>query len=316
MKYLLPFTLALLFSGLLYSQQGVQYTQFMFNKLAFNPAYAGSHEVPCISAIHRSQWVGLEGAPVSQALNFHTPLFGKRVGMGVSVQHDKIGPTDAYSVNLSYAYRMKIEENTLSIGLQGSMRSYSVDFSETESVIQNDVAVMEGNARRMLPNFGVGVYYLAEAFYVGVSAPYILNNDISLYETAISDNTDFSVEETHFYAMAGLKVNINDKVKFKPSLMYKQVKAAPADLDINGTFVFGDRLGVGATYRLGGVRNSVGESVDFMMYLQFEGGFKIGAAYDLGLSEVRKFNSGSFEVMVEKCLKSKDNRLTNPRFFL
>ncbi|MCB0519226.1 MAG: type IX secretion system membrane protein PorP/SprF [Lewinellaceae bacterium] len=315
MKYYLPLLLAFFFTGMAYSQQGVHYTQFMFNKLAFNPAYAGSHEVPCISAIHRSQWVGFDGAPVSQAFNFHTPLFAKRVGMGVSIQHDKIGPTNSFWLNLSYAYRIKIEKSTLSIGLQGSMRSYNVDFSKTESIIQNDVAVLEGNARRILPNFGAGVYYLSDLFYAGISAPYIFNNDISLYETAIVDNTDIALEKAHFYAMAGLRVDMGQKVKFKPAMLYKQVKNAPVDLEINGTFVFADRLGVGATYRMGGIRNSVGESVDFLLYMQFEGGFKIGAAYDLSLSAVRQYQSGSFEIMVEKCLKTKDDRLTNPRFF-
>ena len=315
MKFIYSILLTL-FSLSLYAQQGVQYTQFMFNKLGFNPAYAGSHEVPCISAIHRSQWVGFDGAPTSQAFNFHTPLFAKRVGMGLSVQHDKIGPTNSYWINLSYAYRMQIEESTLSFGLQGTMRSYEVDFSETESVVAGDPAVMNGSARKMLPNFGVGIYYLGHNLFAGLSMPYILQGDISLYETSLAANQDFSVEERHLYFMAGYKVNLNEKVKFKPAMMFKSVRHAPADLDLHGSFVFNDRLGVGATYRLGGIRNSFGESVDFLMYLQFEGGFRLGAAYDLTLSQLRDYQSGSFEILLEKCLIRKNSRLTNPRFFL
>ncbi|HHM21542.1 MAG TPA: type IX secretion system membrane protein PorP/SprF, partial [Bacteroidetes bacterium] len=197
MRCIYSILFSFLFVPFLFAQQGVQYTQFMFNKLGFNPAYAGSHEVPCLSVIHRSQWVGFEGAPVSQALNFHAPLFARKVGMGLSVQHDKIGPTDSYWLNLSYAYRMQLGESALSFGLQGTMRSYQVDFSETDAVVANDPAVMEGSARKMLPNFGVGIYYLGPRFFAGLSMPYILNGDISLYETTLAANQDFSVEERH-----------------------------------------------------------------------------------------------------------------------
>ena len=286
----------------------------MFNKLAFNPAYAGSHEMPCISGIHRSQWVGFDGAPTSQTLNFHTPLFGKRVGLGVSVQHDKIGPTNSYWANVSYAYRMQIEDGVLSIGVQGSLRRYAVNFSETESIAPSDLAVLEGDANRMLPNFGVGIYYNTELFYAGWSVPYVINGNISLYDV-LQSSADIAVEESHHYIMAGLKLGLSETIKLKPAMMVKKVKDAPIDLDIHGSVVFNDRLGLGATYRLGGIRNSAGESIDLIAYLHFDSGMRLGLAYDYTLSEVRRYNSGSFEIMLEQCLKGKNDRLTNPRFF-
>lgn len=314
MRYLFPLVAALMFSVCAEAQQGVQYTQFMFNKLGFNPAYAGSQEVPCLSCIHRSQWVGFEGAPTSQAFNFHAPLFGKKVGLGLSLQRDKIGPTTSYWINLAYAYRMDIGPGKLSIGLQGSMRSYQIDFDDTEAVIKNDLAVQEGYAQKELPNFGMGIYYLSDFFYAGYSIPYILSGDISLYE-AIANNSDFAVEEAHHYFMAGLRVDLGEKVKYKPGALVKHTKGTPFDLDLNSTFVFLDRFGVGVTYRLGGIRNSIGESFDFLAFFQTESGFRIGLAYDYSLSEVRTHQSGTFEIMLEKCLKGKTDRLTNPRFF-
>lgn len=314
MRYLFPLLFTFLFAAGAYAQQGVQYTQFMFNKLGFNPAYAGSHEVPCLSGIHRSQWVGFEGAPSSQALNFHTPMFGKRVGLGLSLQHDQIGPTDSYWINLAYAYRMEIGPGQLSIGLQGTLRTYQVDFGDTEAVVETDVAVQEGNAQKVLPNVGAGIYYSSERFYLGYSIPYLLSGDISLYET-IANNSDFAVEEAHHYIMGGAIFDVNKNIKFKPGALLKYVPNTPVDLDLNATFLFLERLGVGATYRLGGIRNSGGESLDLLAYLQFEGGFRLGLAYDYTLSKVRNYNSGTFEIMLEQCFKGKNSRLTNPRFF-
>ena len=314
MRFLFPTLLLLLCSGSLFAQQGVQYTQFMFNKLGFNPAYAGSHERPCISCIHRSQWVGFDGAPTSQTVNFHTPLFGKRVGLGVSLQHDKIGPTDSYWANLAYAYRMQIEKGVLSIGIQGTLRRYAVDFNQTQAIVPSDLAVMEGSANKMLPNFGVGIYFNTEQFYVGWSVPHALSGNISLYDV-LQSSADVALEEAHHYIMAGLKVDLSEAVKFKPAMLVKKVSDAPMDLDIHGSLVFNDRIGLGATYRLGGIRNSAGESVDLVAYLQFENGMRLGIAYDYTLSEVRRYNSGSFEVMLEQCIKGKNDKLTNPRFF-
>lgn len=313
MKKLFLLTTALFIGGVLFAQQGIQYTNFMFNKLAFNPAYAGSHEVPCLSGIHRSQWVGLEGAPTSQTVNFHMPLFGKRVGFGVSVQHDKIGPTDSYWANLSYAYRMPIKSGTLSVGLQASMRSYMLNLTDARTIEGNDPAVMTGSANKILPNLGLGVYYLNKGFYAGLSMPYVVKNDLSFYE-GLNGNSDFAQEEPHIYGMAGVKIKLTEKIDLKPAILAKYVEDAPFDMDIHASFIFSKLVGIGATYRLGGFDYSGGDSLDALLHFNF-GKFKIGTAYDLSLSKVRNFHDGTFEVFLEYCMKDKEDRLTNPRFF-
>lgn len=302
------------------AQQGVQYTQFMFNKLAFNPAYAGSGDSPCVSCIHRSQWVGLEGAPTSQTINFHSPFLRKKVGIGISLQNDRIGPSNSTWVNISYAYHIKINESKLSIGLQGTMRSYKLDLNETNAIVDNDPAVLSGSLRKILPNLGAGAYFLSPNFYMGVSIPYLLNGDISFIENpGVSSSQDFSTEDRHLYAMAGFKIEISPTLKFKPAVMLKFVENAPIDIDINGSLLFNDFLGLGAAYRLGGIRNSIGESVDFLGFVNLNSGFTIGLAFDLSISRIRKYNAGSFEIMINKCFglnKKNRKKLTNPRFFL
>lgn len=312
MKKLFLLTTALFIGGVLFAQQGIQYTNFMFNKLAFNPAYAGSHEVPCLSAIHRSQWIGFEGAPVSQAANFHMPLFGKKVGLGVSIQRDAIGPTESYWANLAYAYRMDIAGGKFSIGLQASMRSYMLDLTDAEAVEGLDPALMTGNTNKVLPNFGAGVYFLHKKYYAGVSIPHIVRNDLSFGE--FNGNSDFGREEPTMYGMAGVRIPISKKIAFKPAILTKYTANAPFDMDINATFVFNNVFGIGGTYRLGGFDFSAGDSFDALMHVNF-GKFKIGTAYDLSLSRVREFHDGTFEIFIEYCMKSKGDMLTNPRFF-
>ena len=311
-KLLFTFVFSAFFIAL-YGQQGVQYTSFMFNKLGFNPAYAGSHDCPCLSGIHRSQWIAFEGAPTSQTVNFHMPMFAKRVGMGLSLQHDQIGPTDSYWASLGYAYRIPFKKGKLSVGLQASMRSYSVDLTDARTIQGNDNAVMNGTANKVLPNFGAGLYWLSEKFYAGVSLPYIVGNDLGVLKQ-LASNSDFGREERHWYAMAGFKVNASKKLAIKPAAMFKYVEDAPADLDLHTSLIFYETFGIGATYRLGGFDFSGGDSFDIIAHLNL-GKFTIGGAYDVSLSDVREYSSGTFEVFLEYCMKNNDDKLTNPRFF-
>ena len=163
----LIFTVGLCFIvSLAYAQQEAHYTQFIFNKLAFNPAYAGSKDVASASLLYRKQWVGIEGAPEVQTFNFHAPFFKKRVGVGLSVLHDKIGVTDNWFVNLSYAYRMKIgKTGTLAVGVQGNVTNVSVDWNQTEAVQIGDAAIPIGQPSALRANIGTGLYYNNDKFY-------------------------------------------------------------------------------------------------------------------------------------------------------
>ena len=178
MKYILKLLVfaAVLLPGLSSAQQDAQYTQWMFNKLSLNPAYAVSSDYACVSCLHRSQWVGLEGAPVSQSLNVRVPFFKKRAGLGLSVNHDRIGPTNSWQVSGIYAYRLDFgNDRKLGIGLQGTLRSYRVKFSETTALESGDGDLPTADQSRTIPNFGVGLYYYTPKYFIGLSVPHILS---------------------------------------------------------------------------------------------------------------------------------------------
>lgn len=298
-----------------FGQQDVQYTQFMFNKIAFNPAYAGSHKVPCFSGIYRTQWVNLEGAPVSQNVSFHTPLFGSRVGFGVNVYHDKIGPTNTWNYSMMYAYRIKVGEGNLSFGVQGQIRDYRVNWRDISAVHSADALYGTSQNSKLIPNFGLGVYYGHEKYFVGISMPRLLNGDLTFQYDGTIQNSDFSRESRHAYFMGGLILPVSEAVKLKPAVMVKYANNTPLDIDLHAGVIFYDKLNVGATYRLGGFQGNAGESIDFVLQMIFTDRLKVGVAYDFTLSDIRSYQSGTYELMVEYCLVSKQRGSTNPRFF-
>jgi len=317
-KIIASAALVLLFIGGAMAQQEAQYTNFMFNKLPLNPAYAGSKEVACISALHRSQWVGIDGAPITQTVNFHTPLFNQRVGLGLGIIHDKLGLTGNWRGNISYSYRPKIGKGNLGIGVTGSVIAHEYDGHNVTTVISNDVGVHYEDVNRYYPNFGAGVYYNTNTFYAGVSVPTLLNHEIDYSEVGIEDVNNYSYKDRrHLYIMAGGLLNISEKVKFKPAVLVKSVGgnnandrniSAPFDMDINAMFLFLDAFGAGLTWRMG-------DSLDGILYFQAAEQFRIGLAYDYSLNELQDFNSGSFEVMAEYCFRNRNKKLLNPRFF-
>ena len=297
------------------AQQDAQYTQWMFNKLSLNPAYAVSSDYACVSCLHRSQWVGLEGAPVSQSLNVRVPFYKKNVGLGLSINHDQIGPTNSWQFNGIYAYRVDLDNQAkLGIGLQGSIRSYRVKYSETVALESGDGILPTTDQTRMIPNFGVGLYYYTPEYFVGLSAPHLLQGDLSFFDDG-GNNSDFAREEVHAFLMAGAVFNLNDAIKLKPSVLFKYVKDAPFDADIHASLIFYDTFWAGLTYRFGGLGNSGGESLDMVLQLQLSRAIRLGFAYDFTLSKVKDYSDGTFEVVLDYCLNPGNDKLTNPRFF-
>lgn len=325
MKYKIQFTLRkrMFFAlcllvgmvGNIAAQQDAQFTQFMFNKLTFNPGYAGSTLAPCLSVIHRQQWVGLQGAPVSSAFSFNTALAKDRVGMGLTFVHDKIGPTRDWSARLAYSYRLPIEEGTLSIGLQGVLRQYRVVWADAVLTHGGDNSVMMASNSRLLPNAGIGVYYEQQDFYVGISMPRILENQLDLLEDFVATTDVTSLANQHIFGMVGVLLDITDDIKVKPATLIKYVQDAPVDMDLNITAILKNDLWVGASYRFGGSRsNGIGESVSILAQYQITNNLRVGAAYDFTLSEIRSQTSGTYEFYITYCMKN-TGRISNPRFF-
>ncbi len=296
------------------AQQGIQYTQFMFSKLSFNPAYAGSQGSFCASCIHRSQWIGLEGAPLTQNINAHLPVYRNKIGLGLMLQRDKSGPSTSYRIGMAYAYRLVVGEGYLSFGINANIRYYQVDFSNEVAIESNDLSFLNNVNNKIVPNFGAGIYYKTNDYYVGLSAPGLIKSSLSLYN-ALPTNTDFAVEVPNYYMMGGIRIPLSEKMSLKPSAMLKYAPNAPFDMDANATLVFYDMFGVGASYRLGGLDGSLGESLDLLAHVQVTPTIRAGASYDFTLSEIRNYNSGSFEIFLSYCRGNDDEKITNPRYF-
>ncbi len=287
------------------AQQEAQFTQYMYNTSSINPAYAGSRG--CLSALlmHRTQWVGLDGAPVSNTLAIHTPLgISQKVGLGVSVLNDRLGPSEnnVVSVDLSYSVTMS-ESYQLAFGIKGTADMFNVDFNKVKLFNPNDNLGRESIDNRFAANVGAGVYLYSDKTYVGLSVPYMLEN--KYYD---NDVQYVASERMHFHFMAGHVFDIGAETKFKPSLLTKVVKGAPLQVDLSANFLFFDKLTLGAAYRWSA-------AVSALAGFQISDSWLIGYAYDKDTTRLGNFNSGSHEVFLRYELFRKYDKVVSPRFF-
>lgn len=287
-------------------QSDPQYTQFMHNKLVINPAYAGSKEVLTFSALYRNQWAGIEGAPTTYNFNAHTPFFENRCGAGLSIVGDQHGLYRTYNIGLNYAYRIPMKNNaTLSIGMSGQVEYGKVDFSAVDAIDMDDEDIPTGENNRLNPNFGAGVFYNHPRFYVGLSAPRVAKTIV------YSDNANTGNESNtmrSYYLMGGLITRINRAVQFKPAMLITYNPNAPVEVDMNASFLFMDKIWVGASYRMG-------DSVDAMFQYQFNPQLKMGVAVDITTSKLSQYSPGSFEVMMEYSLNFEAKKMNHLRYF-
>ncbi len=297
------------------AQQDAQYTQYMYNTISVNPAYAGSRGVMSIMGLHRSQWVGLDGAPRTQTLTINTPIGdNERVGLGVSIVNDQIGPVDETYFDIDFSYTIATSERgKLSFGLKAGGHLLNIDFLELTRFNSND-ALFESNIdNKFSPNVGIGVYYHNDKSYVGLSAPNLLETN-HFDESATSSDSDavsfLAEERINYYLIAGHVFTLSDDVKFKPAVLSKLVFGAPLQVDLSANFLLYDRLTVGAAYRWSA-------AVSGMIGFQISDAMMLGFAYDRETTELgnTQFNDGSYEVFLRFELFKKYNRMLTPRFF-
>jgi len=303
-----------------FGQRNTQYTQFMPNKLWINPGYAGSYNLGVVTGIAREQWVGLTGAPSSQGLSFHTPLANNRIGVGLNLAFDEIGPTNNLFLSAQYSYRVPLKKGTLGIGLNASINNNSINFSELQGIDIMDNNIPESSNNRLQPNFGLGAYYQNSKFFAGLSLPFLLRNQLTVFDG--NDELTYSKQDASVYAMAGFVFKISDKVSAKPSIMAKYDRNSPLDLDIHASLIFFDRLWTGMSYRAGTGELYTSESIDFIVQYQFTNALRMGVAYDYTLTELQSTQDGTFEILMQYAFeikyKKKDKiseSITNPRFF-
>ncbi|RIV47102.1 type IX secretion system membrane protein PorP/SprF [Flagellimonas pelagia] len=310
------FLITLMFIGIvslgMNAQQDAQYTQYMYNTLSVNPAYAGSRGQLSFAGLYRSQWVGLDGAPETFTLNLHSPIRNSRLGYGVSVVNDNIGDGVVQQTYLDAAISYTLEfarDAKLSFGLKAGGNMISLDFNglrnfDQEVVNQNNID------NKFTPNFGLGIYYHTDTFYAGLSAPNILETEY--FDNDNSDNSVnfLSAQRINFYFITGYVFDLGPDLKFKPALLTKAVGGAPLQVDLSASFLFADRFSFGAAYRWDA---AVSGLVGFQLTEQL----MVGLAYDRETTELggTQFNDGSFEIFLRLELLKSFQRTVSPRFF-
>jgi type IX secretion system PorP/SprF family membrane protein len=294
---------ALLFTGIVsYAQQDAQYTQYMYNTINVNPAYAGSRGVTSIFGLHRTQWVGLDGAPTTNAFSINAPL-GSNLGGGLSFVNDKIGPTNENIISADISYTIKTSETyKLSFGVKGTANLFNLDISKLRPEQAGDQSLQNLN-NNFSPNVGAGVYFHSDKLYLGASVP-------NFFETKRYSDNDFVVnkERMNFYFIGGYVFDVTESLKFKPAFLTKIVEGAPLQLDVSGNFLINEKFVLGAAWRWSA-------AVSLMAGFQVSDGIYIGYGYDLETTRLRRFNYGSHEVFLRFELFRRDNRIISPRFF-
>ena len=311
-KFLIPL-LTLLFMGAVNAQQDAQYTQYMFNTMSVNPAYAGSRGQLSIAALYRSQWVGLSGAPKSQTLNLHSPIRNSKLGYGISIVNDNIGDgvvqETAFDAVLSYTINVSLD-GKLSFGLKAGGNLLNLDFNGLRN-FQDESVGADNIENKFSPNVGVGMYYHTNKFYLGLSAPNLLKTEHFDNSQTDEDSVQFlSKERINFYLITGYVFDLNNNFKFKPALLTKVVGGAPLQVDFSANFMFNDKFTFGAAYRWDA-------AVSVMAGFQITDQFMLGLAYDKETTELggTQFNDGSFEIFLRYELVKSFQRLVSPRFF-
>jgi len=297
------------------AQQDAQYTQYMYNTISVNPAYAGSRGVMSITGLHRSQWVGLDGAPRTQTLMINTPIGeNNRVGLGVSIVNDEIGPTNETYFDIDFSYTIPVSSDAkLSFGLKAGGHLLDVDFQRLSQFEINDPNFENNIDNKFSPNVGVGAYYHTDKFYLGLSAPNLLETDHFDEDSTLNSNdssTFIAEERVNYYLITGYVFELNDNLKLKPALLTKLVFGAPLQVDVSANFLLYDKLTLGLGYRWSAALSG-------MAGFQISDALMVGFAYDketTGLGRTQ-FNDGSYEVIVRFELFRRYNRMLTPRFF-
>ena len=270
------------------AQQYPVFSQYYFNELVINPAFAGSHVQLSMNATYRSQWVNLPGAPRTFSFSGHSSLYQGKVGVGLLVNNDRIGSYSNQNIYGFYSYKIKVARGTLSMGLQAGMNLLKADFSKLSLVDPTDPSFASTNAFK--PNFGAGLYYNQKNFFVGFSVPFLLNNATPSNFSGALDQ----IKEARYYFLRGgviLPVTRGGEVKFNPSILVRAQEGQPLSLDLNAGFVFYDAMSVGFSWR----------SIDaLIMFADFKLSehFHFAYSYDWTTSGLNQYSNGSHEFML------------------
>lgn len=293
----------------LLAQQEAQTSMYLYNGLYLNPAYAGSRDALNATVMYRDQWLKIPGAPQTASVGIHSPLNNDHLALGLLYSYDQIGVTKTNSIDVDFAYRIIVghkKDIHLSFGISAGFQNYSANLSGVATTDANDPSFVGNNQNRWLPNVGAGFYVYNSKFFAGISAPYILANRLNGPASAFATSTNIARQYQNLLVTGGYNFELGKKVHFVPSVLLKYIpKYAPLTFDFNSTFVFIDRVWLGASYRLN-------DSYNFSLAVNLTRQIKIGYCYDLTVSPLTKFTTGTHEVMASFDVWFKDKKAIAP----
>lgn len=288
------------------AQQDPQFTMNMFNRLYINPAYAGSNNGICASALHRQQWVGFAGRPMTTVVSVDGTVKALHGGLGLSILSDKLGAQYSGGVKLAYAFRLDLGPGTLGIGLEGGLLFSTLDGSQLTPIQQGDPNIVNQSSTGLAPDLGAGLYYHMDKLYFGVSANHLLGSTIEYESGSVATKFKYA---RHYFAMAGYTYDMTPTLALKPSIFLKTDGAA-TQFDVNVSVMWNQMVWGGVSYR-------IDDAVAIMAGVQF-GEFRVGYSYDITTSNLNSYSSGTHEVMLGYCYKFKpktvNQRYGNVRF--
>lgn len=310
--------------GFVHAQKEPQYTQYMYNIGSFNPAYVGTVESPEVIGLYRAQWVDIPGAPTTIRAGANIPFKNEKMGLGVNVVSDELGPSRQTYIDVAYSYQIQLSGDTkLSFGLNAGGSSLSIDYSKGNFVDPSDPSILGDNYNNFYPTIGAGLFmYHEEDWYLGVSAPNFLTSGLYNEEVAtiVEDNMQFN-------AIGGYVFQLGDRTKFKPAFLVNYLQGSPVTLNLSANFQFIDALTIGASYRFD-------NAVSGMAGFQISNGMFIGYSYDYATNGLGEYSGGSHEAILKfyigrggfgfgdnkskdrnKNTKNKGKQIDSPRFF-
>jgi len=321
MKRILILLTCLLGPAMLYAQQDAQQSQYMFNGIYINPAYAGYKENINLHSYYRTQWTGINGSPVSMSLALDASANDGNVGLAFQLSSDKLGAQSNLSGYLNYAYRIRMNDDgtsRLAFGLGGGLMQLGLNGAllSPNDPEPNQPAGMQS---KLVPDARLGVFFANEKVYAGLSADNLVAQYIN-----IKSNSYLAQPKPHVYLTAGMLIPLTEDLMFKPSFLLKDDRAGPTSLDINGFLLLGEKIWVGGSYRTGvKVYNKpflqsdltqLNSGVLAVQVFPMEN-LRVGYAFDFSVGPLQGYTGGTHEISIGYYFKSSKSRMLTPRYF-
>jgi type IX secretion system PorP/SprF family membrane protein len=289
--------------NLVSAQQQPQFSHYMYNTVAVNPAYAGSRGALYAVAVNRNQWVGVTDAPRTSTISAHTPLRNNKMGLGLSIMSDQAGYENFTSFYVDYSYTIKTgEEHFLSLGMKAGFSQYKIDEELFGFPSVYEDPSFQEKLNKWSPNVGAGAYYHTNKWYLGLSSPRLVSNDYN-------KNDDYvALERNHYYAIGGYVFDISANTKLKPSFSTKYTKGSPLSVEVSALFLLYEKFWIGGSYRHD---DAFGGIFDMKITPQF----RVGYAYEYSFSDIRQYTSGSHEIILIYEFKFPTTKYKSPRYF-